>query len=341
MIIISDCFTEKIDEGCLKVAVSLAKRMKALRKDITLISYKNRSDFADKNMNLNSLFLNTSLLRELRGNTDEILYIPFASNTSGSILRTFMLSLISGRRVSVIFVMRRPMNRLSTWLLQKSQAQLIVLSKKSFNYYHRLLSNTVQYIKTGVDTERFQPVSKKQKRQLRQKYGIPPEMPVVFHAGHLKAGRNIGILSKVPSDFYVLLAVSSVTLQEQDLAIRSDLEKRPNTKIIDSYVPHIEELYQLSDFYIFPVEESLNCIDIPLSALEAAACNLPVITTPYGELQEFRGKDGFYFVEAMTVQSLTEALANAASAETVSTRTAVLDYDWTNALHTFLRLFRL
>ena len=66
MIIISDCFTEKVDEGCIKVAVSLAKRLKALRSDVTLISYKNHSAFADKNMKLNGFFLNPSLFRILR-----------------------------------------------------------------------------------------------------------------------------------------------------------------------------------------------------------------------------------------------------------------------------------
>ena len=114
MIIISDCFTEKVDEGCIKVAVSLAKRLKALRSDVTLISYKNHSAFADKNMKLNGFFLNPSLFRILRSNAGEILYIPFASNTFASILRTVTLSLLSGKKVSVIFVMRRPMNRLGT-----------------------------------------------------------------------------------------------------------------------------------------------------------------------------------------------------------------------------------
>ena len=344
MIIISDCFTEKVDEGCIKVAVSLAKRLKALRSDVTLISYKNHSAFADKNMKLNGFFLNPSLFRILRSNAGEILYIPFASNTFASILRTVTLSLLSGKKVSVIFVMRRPMNRLGTWLLQKSHAQIIALSKKSFNFYQHLLKNTVTYIKTGVDTNCFQPVSSEKKRLLRQKYGIPEDMPVVFHAGHLKAGRNIGILSKLPSNFYVLLAVSSITLQEQDLSIRSDLEHRPNTKIIDSYVPHIEELYQLADSYVFPVEEGLNCIDIPISVIEAASCNLPIVTTPYGELQEFRGKEGFYFIDHMTVQALNKTLNNVNNAlaeEDIDTRSAVLEYDWTNALQTIRHLFHL
>ncbi len=340
MIIISDCFTEKTDEGCIKVAVSLAKRLKALRRNVTLISYKNHSDFADKNIKLNSLFLNLSLFRTIRSDTGEILYIPFASNTFASILRTFTLSLMSRKRVSVIFVMRRPMNRIGVWLLQKSRAQIIALSKKSLDFYQRLLKNPVTYIKTGVDTECFQPVSGEKKRLLRQKYGIPEDMPVFFHAGHLKAGRNIGILSGIPSDFYVLLAVSSVTLQEQDFSIRSALERRPNTKIIDSYVPQIEELYQLADGYIFPVEEGLNCIDIPVSVMEAAACNLPIITTPYGELQEFRGRDGFYFIDHMTVQALNKTLDTALTQKS-DTRSAVLEYDWTNALQIFLQLFHL
>lgn len=56
MIIISDCFTSKTDEGCIKVAVSLAKRLKASNPNVTLISYNKISDFSDKHLKLNRFF---------------------------------------------------------------------------------------------------------------------------------------------------------------------------------------------------------------------------------------------------------------------------------------------
>lgn len=335
MIIISDCFTSKPDEGCIKVAVSLAKRLKSLENNVTLIAYKQHADFADAYMDLNTLFLNRSLFQKIRKSSDSVLYIPFASNTTGSILRTFMLSRFAPKRVSVIFALRKPMNRLSTWLLRHSGAKIIALSKKSYDYYQMLLGANVSYVKTGVDTKQFTPVSAEQKRQLRLKYDIPENMPVVFHAGHLKSGRNVDKLCDIDSRYYVLLALSSVTQHEQDSSIREHLEQRPHTKIIDTYVEHIEELYQLSDFYVFPVEEEMNCIDVPLSVLEAAACNLPIITTSYGELSEFRGKEGFHFLESVTAKTLEQAFTEAESSS-CSSRTAVMKYDWEQSVKQLL-----
>lgn len=342
MIIISDCFTQKADEGCIKVAVSLAKRMKAQKQNVTLISYKRHSAFADKNWNLNPLFFHLPLFREIRREPDKVVYIPFASNTMGSILRTFVLSLFSRGQLCAVFAMRRPIHPIGVWLLKRSRAQIIALSKKSYDFYRGCLKNRVRYLKTGVDTAVFHPVSPEEKLRLRRRYHIPEDLPVVFHAGHLKPGRNIGVLSKLSPEYFVLLAVSSVTESERDPALSRALKDRPNTRIIDSYVPCIEELYQLSDVYVFPVEEELNCIDTPLSVLEAAACDLPILTTPYGELEVFRGREGFHFLDHVTSQSLEALLPKLLPLAQTSSenhgsgaRKAVLDYDWNASIQRF------
>lgn len=65
--------------------------------------------------------------------------------------------------------------------------------------------------------------------------------------------------------------VSSVTEAEKDASIRTMLEIRGNITIIDTYLRNVQEVYQLADVYLFPVQEIENCIDIPLSVLEAAS----------------------------------------------------------------------
>ena len=70
--------------------------------------------------------------------------------------------------------------------------------------------------------------------------------------------------------------------------------------IIDRYIEHIEEIYQLSDLYIFPVEFKGGSIGLPLSLLEARACGIPVLTTEFGSAKKFLGNDnnGIYYAEA-------------------------------------------
>ena len=63
---------------------------------------------------------------------------------------------------------------------------------------------------------------------------------------------------------------------------------------------NIEEVYALSDCYVFPTPpmNKINSIEIPLSVLEAMACNLSVITTKFGALPKvFEEGDGLIFVD--------------------------------------------
>ena len=103
-------------------------------------------------------------------------------------------------------------------------------------------------------------------------------------------------------------------------------------KIIDTYISNIEEIYQLSDVYFFPVTESENCIDVPLSVLEAAACNLPILTTNYGELKSFIKEDGFVFIDSFEKSKLIKSFNETLSKNIIKNRETVLSYDWSLAI---------
>lgn len=66
MIILSDCLTETVDEGCIKVAVSLVKRIKEQDPAVTVITFDRQSGLSDVHMELNKLFLNRRLRKMLR-----------------------------------------------------------------------------------------------------------------------------------------------------------------------------------------------------------------------------------------------------------------------------------
>lgn len=61
--------------------------------------------------------------------------------------------------------------------------------------------------------------------------------------------------------------------------------------IIDGFIERIEEIYHLSDLYIFPVVKKNSSIGLPLSILEARACGVPVVTTNFGSTHYFLGND--------------------------------------------------
>lgn len=180
MIILTDCLTEKVDEGCLKVANNLAKRIKKSDSDTVLISYGRGSANSDLSLRLNKLFLNRALFSEIKAHEGSVLYIPFASNTLASILRSCVLSLFSKRRVYALFALRHPMGKLAKWILKKSRFFIVALSAKSFDYYSEMATDRVLYLRTGVDTQRFCPIDGQKKLALKKSMVLMGKNPLCY-----------------------------------------------------------------------------------------------------------------------------------------------------------------
>ena len=335
MIILSNCLTQTADEGSVKVANNLIKWIKKSAPETLIVSYERQSPLSQRHLSLNKLLLNRSLIKLLRQEKKPVLYIPFPAGMLPTALRIFVLSRFARWDLQVMITMQGSMNKMAQWLIKASGAKVMAISQSTWEVYRDLIGQRALQLKTGVDTERFCPVEPAHKTALREKYGLPQGENIVLHVGHLKAGRNIGHLLNLDEKWHVLLVVSTWKASQQDAALRSALEQKQNLTLIDEYQPNIEELYQLADVYFFPVVDARHCIDVPLSALEAAACGIPVVTTPYGEMKELIEKDGFYKIESFEPAKLN-ALLHKAVAERKNPRQSVLEYDWNMAVEKLL-----
>ena len=94
----------------------------------------------------------------------------------------------------------------------------------------------------------------------------------------------------------------------------------------------------MADVYLFPVMEKEHCIDLPLSVMEAASCNCPIVTTAYGELTAFRSEAGFAFLEDMEPIALNAALDRMSAMHGYENRGAVKEYDWDRAVAQLLKM---
>ena len=65
--------------------------------------------------------------------------------------------------------------------------------------------------------------------------------------------------------------------------------------VIRKYISSMVDIYNLADFYVFPVLRQDGAIETPLSVMEAMACNLPIVSVPVGDVPEVIGStDGCY-----------------------------------------------
>jgi glycosyltransferase involved in cell wall biosynthesis len=145
-----------------------------------------------------------------------------------------------------------------------------------------------------TDINKFKPLQDPlRKRMLRTKYGIPHNHYVISHMGHINEGRNLESLIPMQSgERYVLVIESSSTPKDAagPVRLREKLEAA-GIRIMNKYLDNIEEIYQLSDLYVFPVTEKTGSIGLPLSILEARACGIPVLTTEFGGIRNMLGDD--------------------------------------------------
>lgn len=333
MIIVSNSLLEKTDEGCVKVAGSLVKRLKNANKDICVISFERQSELSDKHLELNKLLVNKELKKIIKTKKDKVLYFPFPARPIATALRIFTLSCYAKNGIDVLVSMQTKIDPISKFILKLSGANFLLLSRDAYERFKAIVGEKrVTYLKTGVDTKKFSPVSADEQIELKKKYGFDPEKPLILHVGHLNRGRNIAELTKISNDYQVLLVVSTLTKNEQDEELRAELLSNANIRIIDSYLPNIQEIFAMCDVYFFPVIEYGKCIDVPLSCMEAASCNKPVVATKYGELKAFEDKEGFYFIDSFDDTSINDLIDKALSSKNCISRESVLDYDWDNAI---------
>lgn len=338
MLVLTNCLSDTPDEGCVKVASSLITRMKQLDASVQVASYERCSQLSDIHLKTNKLLLSPRLAALVWKHRKSLLYIPFPARAISTALRVLMLSIYSGRRVRVLITMRAPETKLTRLIYRLCGASFLLLSRSTTDFYANLVgTKKVRYLHTGVDLKRFAPVTVEEKQALKQSYGLDPNRKVILHTGHLKKGRNVEQLLKIDPAHQVLLIASTLTKADQDSALREQLMSAPNIRIIDTYLPHIEEIYQLADVYFFPVVNPKHCIDIPLSCLEAAACNLPVVTTKHDAMNEFEGTKGFLFLDAFSSPEINKELNKALSLREVNTRAAVASYDWLYTANTLLK----
>jgi glycosyltransferase involved in cell wall biosynthesis len=299
-------FSERLapppDEGIKKLALSLAAALRDLGHDVLTLTTGGADwpAMAVINVQADRSLRSTSLRQHGAAfGPDLVVYVPTASLTLASGLRAQMLKRHArGAPVALIATQGRRHSagvRLAARLIKPD---LCAVQSRHTEAQARALGWRAVRLPPGVDLEAFRPVSFVEKQHLRRAYDLPEDAPVVLHVGHLNRARGVMTLASVVDLALPVLAASTTTTQ--DVALAYEL-RSAGVRLITRYVPRVEEIYQLADVYLFPTlpsPDEPNSIDWPLSVLEAAACDLPILATRFGALPETWGdRSGVIFYD--------------------------------------------
>ncbi|MDH5459949.1 MAG: glycosyltransferase family 4 protein [Candidatus Bathyarchaeota archaeon] len=208
----------------------------------------------------------------------------------------------------------------------------------------RELGCKTEFLPCGVDVERFRPATIDLKCKLRKKYGIEQNKFVILHVGSIKRERNVQLLSKLQNEENQVIIVGARSVGT-DPYLKKQLGKS-GCWIWANYFKRIDEIYALSDCYVYPTISKKSflgrsvtaSIEMPLSVLEAMACNLRVVSTRFGSLPEvFKEGNGLTFAEEEEFESAIETVKNI---QKVETRDKVLEYSWKNVAERLQQIYQ-
>ncbi len=291
-----------LDEGLKKLVISLLPSL-AEGGELCVLSVRAEGAVPEpvRPMFVNRLFLNTTLWRAIRQcRPDVLLYVPEAAATRNSFLRLAVLRSYAPRARSIMISLQpRSYSRLDRWVVRALRPSLILAQSRESRDTVAALGCPTALLPSGVDLSTFRPATRADRLALRQKHGIAPEAFVVVHVGHLEENRNVVLLNRLRAELGCETVLVASTWREQRRSIVEAVRAvllRGGTHVIDHYLEHVAEAYQVADCYLFPTHTPGAAIDMPLSVLEALACGVPVVSTPFGQLPLwFRDGPGFTF----------------------------------------------
>ncbi|CAD6491079.1 MAG: Glycosyl transferases group 1 [Candidatus Argoarchaeum ethanivorans] len=315
-------FSENLDEGLKNLAHYIT--------DYIPIS----ADFQLLKANVKNIISVTTFREIKKFHPDIIHYVPGPTDKSFLLLKIIKIYL--KYNFKVVLSAPHPMFSDATLKLLNFKPDYVFASHKNLKERVESLDIPSHLLPNGVDVEKFMPISDFEKRKLREKYDIQKDRFTILHVGHLIANRNLEIFTKLSKENQVIIVASKYIGANRKLL--NNL-RDAGCIIFQGYFPNIEEFYQLSDCYLFPVKKG-DSILCPLSVMEAMSCNLPVATTEFEGLKTFF-EEGNGLIFAKKEDELIDGIESIKKGNiSIATREKVEQYAWQGITKEIMQVYK-
>ncbi len=186
------------------------------------------------------------------------------------------------------------------WIMSRKTDCLITINSEDYNLAEKSFKKTKVLIVDGVgyNNDRFYPVSKEEKNEIRKKKGFSQDDKLLIYVAELNANKNQGMLirmmSKIKTENAKLLLAGADNYDNKYRKLAEDLGVEDKTVFL-GHSEDVEELLKMSDVC---VASSLR-EGLPVNIMEAMATGLPVVAADNRGHRALisDGEDGF-LVEA-------------------------------------------
>jgi glycosyltransferase involved in cell wall biosynthesis len=310
ILLISEALDAPFDEGIKNIVYSTFKQFEDKDNVFLVTKQGNITDNLKViKIRMNKLFYNSDLKSFLKTYKPDIgIYIPIASCSFYSFIRAKMLKVIFNKmKVVILCVQHRKYSLMQKFIMEMFlKPDFILLLSKSEEPFYLNLGIKVKVLPPAVDTLKFCPPLKDEKNKIRAEFGIALDKKIILHVGHIKESRNLECFLDIQNQDNIQVIIVSSSTWGEDYELKKKLISA-GVRIIDDFIPDMSKIYKMSDAYVFPVINKTGATEIPLSILEAMACNLTVITSRYGGLVDFFVEDnGFKYFD--TREELLEVI---------------------------------
>ncbi len=314
-------FSGNTDEGMKNVSKNIKNKL-SLRYDVLTF---NSTDFIKKSFRSRLKSFQPEIIHYLHGPTIRSLIILRVS-------KRFFINDVK----TIVSATRPYFSRYSKWAVSLLKPDLVLTQSTRFEDFFRKRGCHVQFFPNGVDCQRFKPISEAEKYNIRREFGLNSDTSIVLHVGHIKSNRNLGVFKKIQKIKDAQVVIVGGITETADEELKKNLQK-DGIKIYNDFYDDISKFYKMADLYIFPLKDNgdklpdsynqVGAIDMPLSVLEAMACNLPVISTEFGALPRIL-ETGNGLTFCPNNEDILNTVKRACNGVPTNTRQKVLPYQW-------------